>query len=514
MPMNCLFVRKTALILFLGLFATYLSLSPGTIAGQGYTGEEIDSGLRMLSVATAWVKGHSVPPMLWSRHGPVPVLFDLPFLKLGKRFVTPDFMLSFEPVLFTAGLLTILFLWLRRLCSPGLSLLLTLIAAFGTMLWPYAYIGLETKQSFFVLLAGYLGLAQGKIRTWARLLLFAASCALAMTMKSTGITLWPAIAYLAYVQFHEDWRARRAQIVVLLLVVVAIWSLGAWGRNYYWGPRGGGFGSFRLWLISSPLQFYTNLIGVFGSPTKGLFVYAPILLAALYAVPRAFRTNRSVAVFALLITACTLALICLLISPADEVWGLRYMHLAICPLLVCVGTALRRFQWRRDIALILLAFIGLAISFLGALYYYGELDFAAAQAGQNTIEWLTGDDSWNPIEFHARLFTVWLLDQGTAPVLWTPTHIWVWTPPAGAAPWKSVNLRDYCEPQALLIRFWRAPRNGRIPRLFILYLLALILGIGLLAWVVARTVKEHPARSVAEATPVSQQARYNFIRRF
>ena len=102
------------------------------------------------------MKGHSLPPMIWSRHGLVPVIFDLPFLKLGKFSVSPDFMLFIRSVLFTAALLTILFLWLRKLCTPGVSLFLTLTAAWGTMLWPYAYIGLETKQSFFVFLAGYL----------------------------------------------------------------------------------------------------------------------------------------------------------------------------------------------------------------------------------------------------------------------------------------------------------------------------------------------------------------------
>ena len=77
-------VHNTAVILFLGLSATYICLSPGSIAGQGYTGEETDSGLRILEVVTAWTKGHPVPPMLWSRHGPLPILFDLPFLKLEQ----------------------------------------------------------------------------------------------------------------------------------------------------------------------------------------------------------------------------------------------------------------------------------------------------------------------------------------------------------------------------------------------------------------------------------------------
>src|SRR5258708_4978964 len=112
----------------------------------------------MLAIVNAWVKGRPIPPMEWSGHGPVPVLFDLPFIKLGKMFVSPDFMLSFQPVLLTAGIVTVLYLWLRKLCSPKVSLLLTFTGAFGTMLWPYAYISLETKLSFFYFSQGTWGL--------------------------------------------------------------------------------------------------------------------------------------------------------------------------------------------------------------------------------------------------------------------------------------------------------------------------------------------------------------------
>src|SRR3974377_1612960 len=152
--MNETKARTTAAFLFVGLFGCYVSLSSGSISGQGFAGEEIESGLSMLSRATAWMKGNALPPMVWSRHGPLPVLFDFPFLKLGKLVISPDLLFSFFPAIFTAVLVAILYLWLRKLCSPGMSLFLSLGAAFGTMLWPYAYIGLETKQSFFVFLAG------------------------------------------------------------------------------------------------------------------------------------------------------------------------------------------------------------------------------------------------------------------------------------------------------------------------------------------------------------------------
>ena len=485
-------VRKTAILLFVGLSGCYLSLSPGSIAGQSYTGEEIRSGMRMLAVANAWLKRLPVPPMKWSRHGALPVLFDLPFIKLGKIFVSPDFILSFQPVLLTAALLTILFLWLRRLTSPAMSLLLTFAGAFGTMLWPYAYVGIETTQSFFVLLAGYLALADGKLRSRPRLLLFAATCGLAMTMKSTGIVLWPTIAYLVYVQFRGDWRLRRSQVVAVVLVIGAVWAFGAWGRNFYWAPRGGGVNTLRPWLIDSPLQFFINVIGIFGSPTKGLFVYAPVLLLVFVAVPRAFRTDRHIAAFTLLLNGCTVGFLSLITAPVDEVWGCRYLHVAIAPLILCIGAAFPRFRWRRDILLVALAAIGVWVSFLGAFYYYGLQDFAAKEAGQNTLEWLTGDADWNQVMFNARLFRVWR-EGGTAPVMWTPTHIWVWAPPVDAPSWKSIDLRQYSLPQSFMVRFWHVSKNGFVLVIFRMYVVSLVVGPLLLAWVVLRTIKHQPA---------------------
>src|ERR1035438_8438632 len=499
-------VRKTAILLFVGLSGLYLSLSPSTIGGQGYVDEEMKSGERMLAVVNAWLKGWPIPPMLWSRHGPVPVLFDLPFIKLGKMLVSPDFMLSFQPVLLTAGLLTVLYLWLRKLCSPGMSLLLTLTGAFGTMLWPYAYIGLETKQSFFVLLAGYLALADGKLRTWSRLLLFAATCGLAMTVKSTGIVLWPAIAYLVYVQFRGDWRLRRAQVLGVVLVIAAVWALGAWGKNFYWAPKGGGASSLRPWLTDSALHVFINTFGVFGSPNKGLFVYAPVLLASIYAVPRAFRAHREIVTYALLVTACTVVFLSILTAPADDVWGSRYLHVAIAPLLLCIGAAWPPFKWRRGVGLVALAAIGVTISFLGAFYYYGLQDFAARETNQNTIEWVTGDPDWNQVVFNARLFRIWL-KGGTAPVVWTPKHIWIWTPPPDAPAWKSVDLRKYCQPQSFMLRFWHVPKSGIVLVVFLVYVGSLVVGVLLLTWVVLRTIKHQQVADAGELAVTVNEAR-------
>jgi hypothetical protein len=484
--------RRLALLLFAGLAAFYISLSPGTIAGMGYVGEEMATADRIITRVHAWVKGVPIPPMLWSRHGPLPVLFDIPFVAMGKFFLSPDFLLSIQPVLLTAGLLAILFLWLRQVASPGMSLMLTLTGAFGTMLWPYAYISLETKQSFFVLLAGYLAFSRRPARGWPGVLLFGFCCALAVSLKSTGIILTPAIAWLLYVRFHDSWRERRAELLAVIVLVACIWIASAWAREQFW--KGTGLPALLSWVIDSPLVAFTNAVGIFGSPTKGLFIYAPVLLAGIYDIPRAFRTHRDLTVFALLVLAAHVAQLSMLRVYADEVWGSRYLHLAIAPCLVCIGAARGSFERRKDAPLVALAVLGVLISFLGAFYYYGIRHLASIQAGQNTAEGLMGDGVWNSVAFHARLFRVWLT-PGKEPVIWRPVHAWMYEPPPNAVPWKSVDLRSLCEPQSMMLRLWAGPKDGRAWRLIGFYLSALVCGLFFLGWAIVIVHKEVPKTS-------------------
>jgi len=489
-------MRKTAILLFLALTSCYLILTPGTTVGRGYIGEEMASGNQMLARISSWFSGETVPQMAWSRHGALPVLFDLPFLIVGKFLISQDFILSLAPILTTAGLMVLVFLWLRKMTTPWMSLMLTLIGAFATMLWPYAYIGLETKQSLFVFLAAFIALANGRIRGWPGLALFGIIGGLSLTVKITGVVLLPAIAWLVYVQFRDDWRVRRPQLLVVSLLIAGVWAVGEFLRNPYWDPRGGVFVNIHGWLTQSPILMFTNFIGVFGSPAKGLAVFAPMLLLCIYAIPRAFHPNhRDLTVFALLVTACTAGFISILIVPSDEIWGPRYMHVVIAPLLVCIGAAWPRLEWKIGLPLAGLAAAGFVISFLGAFSSYGVPSLAMRDAGQNTIEWINGDPVWNGPVFELRLFRAWLR-PGIEPVLWTPSHHWVWEPPKDfPSEWKSIDLREYSTPQSILLQYWGVKEKKAMLPIFRVAVFSIIAAPLLLFLVVFRTWKE--SRGVA-----------------
>jgi hypothetical protein len=480
-------IRKMTLLVFLAVFACYLSLSPSTIGGRGYVSEEVESGTRLLTNLNALLKIHPLSPMLWSRHGLLPVLLDLPFIKLGKYIISIDFIMSIQPVLLTAALVTLLYVWLRKITSPGISLFLALAGAFGTMLWPYAYIGLETKQSLFMLLAGYLALARGKIKSWPGLIAFAIVCGCAVTLKSSGVTLLPVVIFLVYAQFKSDWRAQWRQALVVLIVIVGFWRLNVLGQQHLWHMFGDSVQTFRVWSINSPFQFISNIVGVFGSPTKGFFLFCPILAAIIWAIPRAWRSNRDIVVYALLVMGCAAGMVSLILTPADEVWGSRYMHVAIAPLMVCIGAAWPRFEWRKHLPMAAIALLGVAISFLGAFYYYGTRTAAMGEARQNTMQWITGDIVWNEIAFNARAFSLWR--HGCPSTPWTPAHIWVWEAPPGMEPWKTIDLKSYCSPQSTLLLSWNQPLEGTQQAIFGIYLFSLILGIILLVLIAVGTIQ-------------------------
>ena len=249
----------------------------------------------------------------------------------------------------------------------------------------------------------------------------------------------PAVAYLIYVQFRLHWRARLPQLITVVSAIAAIWAANAWFRAFYWSTLGGALKPQWALLIDSPVYFFTYWIGLFGSPTKGLFVFCPVLLLSIYAIPEALRTHRRTAIFVVLLVVSMASSLALLRTYADEVWGPRYLHTVVAPLLLCIGIARPGFRWARDAFLLALAAIGAIVSFLGSLYSYGVWHLAATRASQNTLEWLQGDAVWNPIRFNARLFDTWIHGGANAPPsLWTPNHIWMYYPaPADMPAWKT-----------------------------------------------------------------------------
>jgi hypothetical protein len=481
--------RLVVLAFFAALLLLYAAFSPFSTAGMGYVGEEVK--------ACRQIREHSRSgtAIEWPRNGAMGLLVQCPFVTVGDVLGgatqrAEDLALSWQPMIATAALVTILFVWAARLAaSREWGLTLSLAGGFATLLWPYAYIGLETTQSLFLLLAGFLALDRSAPRTWGRCLCFGVCAAFAIGVKSGGVLLVPACAFLAWRFFREP-AARpaeglRAKAVATLLLVVLLFAANAWVRGLAWVRFGGTAHFASLWLVRDPVSPLLNLLALLASPNKGLILYAPLTLLAVIALPRTSRAEPPVAVFAALVLAGLVGGLCLLGMWSDETWGPRYLHSAVAPLILCLAAARRdrALRLRREPALVLAVAIGLAVSFLGVAFYYGTLMGVATSATSPTLETLQSDMTWNHVRFNGRLLRVWLRTlRGAAYPQYLPAG-WFWSfqrleqPPS----WKRVDLTPYAHPQPVLMRALEPGSPAR--RAASALTVALAAGIGLIVFV-------------------------------
>lgn len=486
---------------FLAMFLTYLSFSPLAIAGMGYMGENLEAAQQIASNLLHWVKGQSGQwPINWPRHGAVEMFFEAPLLLLEPLLpfnssFPADRILSLQPVMMTSAISTIILKWSRRLTgSLKLAIAVTLSASFATMLWPYAYIGLETTQSLFLLLAGYLALNYEKPVTWPRTLVLALSAGVAASAKSNGLFLLPALGFLVCAYFWRDWQNYQSLFSVLkkewakasflASIILMFYWVGSYSRSVYWKQHGSlmEYVTSHV-LIESPITFLMNMWSQFFSINKGLGFFAPIAVAGLLAIRRTFRREPQLAYFSLLVLGGATCSLSLFFPWQDEVWGPRYLHSAVAPLALCLAAALRQIGFsRRNKALLFAATVfGLSVSFLGSIFYYGQLHRAATATGNSTLENLLNDPRFNHIRFNLKLAQCRVMPTNEQ---WPKPKYWWFSKPQDAPPESAVNLCDYSYPQSPIFDSIKAPRRAALLKL------SLLLGVWLLGWIVWLGVKQ------------------------
>lgn len=459
---------KISMLWFCAIFLTYLSFSPLSIGGMGYMSENLQAAEQIATHILNWVKPTiDQTHIQWPRHGAVEMFFEVPFLLvqqtvLGRNSFWADRVVSLQPVLLTSLISTIILRWSKRLTGNSkAAIAISLAATFATMLWPYAYIGLEIKQSFFLLLAGYLALNEERLPTWPRTLTLGFAAGIAASAKSNGFFLLPALLFLVVCFFWRDWNNAQTigkdlkkdwqKAACLIVIISAFYGVGSYTRAVYWNQHGSLMDYvFRNVIIESPLTFLMNLWSQFFSLNKGLVFFAPLAGVGLFTIPKTFRVAPQLAVFSLLVLAGSACSLSLLVPWEDEVWGPRYLHAAVAPLILCWAGAMRaiRLDWKWKSLLTTAAAFGLAVSFLGSFFYYGQLHSAARDSATSTLEHFLNDPRFNHPRFNLKLLSCRMFsrdEQWPAPDRW-----WFEAPPDAPTP-VIVNLRDYAQPQPLML---------------------------------------------------------------
>ncbi|MGH9040710.1 MAG: hypothetical protein ACRDZ3_10830 [Acidimicrobiia bacterium] len=219
--------------------------------------------------------------------------------------------------------------------------------------------------------------------------------------------------------------------------LIAVYLLGACARRF--GLRRGvaavaGYGAgavptlallgvFNWWRYGSvldlgyeqvPLDFplWSGLHGLLLSPGKSIFLYAPVVLVAVAALPVAVRRRPPEVLLLLAVSLANLSFFARFeFWHGDHAWGPRYLQIALPLMVALCGPVLTRVRWRRAVGAAGLA--GFVVAGLpgAALYFNAYLGHVVATVDDRTISGEAGYQyhahwvpRWSPIVGHlARL---------------------------------------------------------------------------------------------------------------
>jgi hypothetical protein len=220
-------------------------------------------------------------------------LFNVPAFAIA-RVMDVDLMArrltlsKLTAIAITVGALVALFFALTSVTTDVAAFWFALLAAFGTSLWSVSSMALWQHGPSVLMLSLALAVllrADGRWLPWAGFFL---GCAVWARPSNLMIAV-PLTVYVAW-----SWRRQLPGFLAgaaVPAVMMAVYAQVYWGSVMSGGaayrPGGGGHGPFGAGLDGSLLS---GLAGVLVSPSRGLFVFTPVLLFAWPAIARAWRS--------------------------------------------------------------------------------------------------------------------------------------------------------------------------------------------------------------------------------
>ncbi len=320
---------------------------------------------------------------LYCRKGIATSLLSLPLAWLG--LVVPFWGLVQTTLLFntfvTALTGVFVYLYVNRLgYSARTSLGLSLVFGLATLAWPYAkydfsdpLAGLGLFAAAYLLLR-YRDSGKASDAFWA-----GAGLGLAVATRYANLIILPlfGLLLLAYMARDKERKMRATLLSPILAftlpLTITAFLLGGYNYARYGNPLQTGY--LPQEKFSTP--WLEGISGLLVSPGRGLFLYAPVLLVSLLAIPDFLKRHRLEAALALLVSISYVLLYGRwFFWHAGYAWGPRFLVPIVPFAVVLMATLVEKLSGWGWLAFAALCLVSLTIQILGL-----SVDFTLFQEG-------------------------------------------------------------------------------------------------------------------------------------
>jgi len=240
----------------------------------------------------------------YSKFGIAQSVLEAPFYLIGKVFAPRDeifrysflYLCAVMSVPFISSLTIILFLLaaIELGFKKGASLAAAVLLGTATMIWPYSRFGFSEPLQAFALTGAVLFAFRTRTRgTTLSSMLCGTMLGILILTKSANLLAAPALAVYIYLQAGKTTRERiihRASFAAPLIIFLAFLLL--YNDTRYGSPFVLGYSSGRDAEFGFGTPFAAGLYGFLLSPGKSIFLYSPVIIAALAGIPAFHRRNR------------------------------------------------------------------------------------------------------------------------------------------------------------------------------------------------------------------------------
>jgi hypothetical protein len=362
--------------------------------------------------------------------------------------------------------------------------ILSLLTIFTTPLWVAGRdLYSETLQAVLIVYITRLAIRARQADRRAAFVWGGVLCGLALNAKIL-LVIMP-IAILVD-QCHERFtRERVAQLALAVPGIVAgIVSMLAYNRLRFGDMFAQGYDAHRDAALGFSVSMLSGLYGLLFSSGKSVFLYAPLLLASLVALPGWYRARRR--------DLCLLAIPSLFTFAVtarwwawngDWAWGPRLIVPVIPLLALLLSSWLERPSRARRVGIVILACAGLYVQLLGVAFESSKFlwvvhPFTEAVAGKHDPQLLR--DDLLPVHFVPELNPIagqqWLLTRYVTQASWDAQSDY---------PWKSLGIpswRPNKNPTPERLNFWLERGSSGAAWLLQCALVVFALASGALLW--------------------------------